>query len=230
MNLYENIKKNLKESVKVGPIYRIGPEEYITSYNDIRLDGVNTTLEDIELFKRVDWSDTAPDKVNYLLVANMRWDVDPSVSVPVLYNISEDEYEDEINPALLGVFDEDLDLEIYNAVDEAIKNLALEISMSGRINESEEEKEPIGWEVKYLQEVYPGEFTSVRVGVYNTPEKASEKVFELQSQGFNASYDVLWEEEEDPNYDKYADDTNWAAEEEADAIERMERRYGQGQE
>jgi len=143
MNLYSNIKNNLNESVKVLPIYRIGQDEYIKSFNPIRLDEVGITLEDIELYKRVDTSKEAPDKINYLLTAYMRWDGDTGTATPVTYNISDNEYEDEITPALNGVFDEDLDYEIFNAVDETIRNLALNISQSGKLNEAEESKEEI---------------------------------------------------------------------------------------
>ena len=135
MNLYESIKKNLNESVKVGPIYRLGTEDFITSYNDIRLDEIGITLEDIELFKRVDTSESAPDKVNYLLYISMEWDGDKTISVPISYNISDNEYEQEINPPMLGIYDEDLDSEVYDTVDEVVRNLALKISHSGKMNE-----------------------------------------------------------------------------------------------
>ena len=134
---------SINESVKVGPIYRLGMEEIVTSYNDIRLDEIGITLEDIELFKRVDTSESAPDKVNYLLVADMHYDMDPSVSVPVIYNITDDDYEQEINPSMFNHIDEELDSDIYNTVDEAIKHLALNISQSGRMNESEEDTDYI---------------------------------------------------------------------------------------
>ena len=125
----------INESVKVGPIYRLGTEDFITSYNDIRLDEIGITLEDIELFKRVDTSESAPDKVNYLLYISMRWDGDNTISVPISYNISDNEYEQEINPPMLGIYDEDLDSEVYDTVDEVVRNLALKISQSGRMNE-----------------------------------------------------------------------------------------------
>lgn len=130
--------ESIKESVKVGPIYKLGTEDYITSYNDIRLDEVGITLEDIELFKRVDTSNTAPDKVNYLLYVDMRWDGDDTTTVPISYNITDGEYEDEINPSILGIYDEDLDLQVYGAVDEVVRDLALRISHSGRLSESTE--------------------------------------------------------------------------------------------
>lgn len=125
----------INESVKVGPIYRLGTEDYITSYNDIRLDEIGITLKDIELFKRIDTSESAPDKVNYLLYISMEWDGDKTISVPISYNISDNEYEQEINPPMLGIYDEDLDSEVYDTVDEVVRNLALKISQSGRMNE-----------------------------------------------------------------------------------------------
>lgn len=128
-------KRNINESVKVGPIYKLGTEDFITSYNDIRLDEIGITLEDIELFKRVDNSESAPDKVNYLLYISMRWDGDNTISVPISYNISDNEYEQEINPPMLGIYDEDLDSEVYDTVDEVVRNLALKISQSGRMYE-----------------------------------------------------------------------------------------------
>ena len=136
-------KKKIKEAAKVGPIYRIGQEEYITSYNDIKLDEIGITLEDIELFKRVDTSESAPDKVNYLLVADMRWDLEPSMSIPIVYNITDEDYEEEINPPMLGIYDEDLDSQVYHSVDEVIRTIALRISESGRLTESEKKVEKV---------------------------------------------------------------------------------------
>lgn len=129
--------ESIKESVKVGPLYRLGTEDYITGYNDIRLDEIGITLKDIELFKRVDTSESAPDKVNYLLYISMEWDGDKTISVPISYNISDNEYEQEINPPMLGIYDEDSDSEVYDTVDEVVRNLALKISQSGRMNESD---------------------------------------------------------------------------------------------
>ena len=96
------------------------------------------------------------------------------------------------------------------------------------ISEAEEPIEAIGYEVRYLQQVGPGVYQSVDAGTYESSEQAEDRVAELRAQGFNASMETLWNREEDSEYDKYADETNWAAEEEADAIERMERRYGKG--
>ncbi len=71
----------------------------------------------------------------------------------------------------------------------------------------------------YHSELYKEEYTE-------DIDRAYDIVAELRAQGLHASYEYIWNKEEDPNYDKDVDETNWAAEEEADAIDRLENRYG----
>lgn len=141
MNLSESVRNNLKETVKTIPVYRLGQEEYKQSFDNIRLDDVGVTLENIELYKRVDTSNDAPDKVNYLIISDVRWDGDPSVSQPTTYNITDNKWEDEPNPAILGVYDENLDIDIYSKIDEVIREKALALSQSGTLSDSEQVKE-----------------------------------------------------------------------------------------
>jgi len=71
----------------------------------------------------------------------------------------------------------------------------------------------------YHSELYKEEYTE-------DIDRAYEIVSELRAQGLNASYEIIWNKEEDYIDNADADETNWAAEEEADAIDRLENRYG----
>ena len=120
----------LNESVKVGPVYNVGSEEFVKSFNNIRIDEVGITFEDIELFKRVDTSEEAPDKVNYLLVADVRYDGDKSTSQSIVYNITDREWEQEFEPSFVGVNpDNDLYFTILEDVKSTIENIAINIGL-----------------------------------------------------------------------------------------------------
>lgn len=103
-------------------------------------------------------------------------------------------------------------------------------SIKSNLKEEEEPIEAIGFRIYITNEVAPRTYQSelYQEEYTNDIDRADDIVAELRAQGLNASYEYIWNREEDSEYDKYVDETNWAAEEEADAIERMERRYGKG--
>lgn len=130
------------------------------------------------------------------------------------------------------VQDNNITKEEFDQVAENFGGLDLSISYyeyvpkHAKVEESDEPIEAVGYEVRYLVQVGPGEYKSEDGGTYTNEEQAEERVAELRAQGFDASYDIIWSREEDPNYDKDVDETDYNAEHEAEATERMERRYG----
>lgn len=127
---FKEIPNNINEAVKVGPVYNVGSEEFIKSFNNIRIDEVGITLEDIELFKRVDTSEEAPDKVNYLLVADIRYDGDKSTSQSIVYNITDGEWEQEFEPSFVGVNpDSDLYFTVLEDVKSTIENMVINLGL-----------------------------------------------------------------------------------------------------
>lgn len=95
------------------------------------------------------------------------------------------------------------------------------------ISESEEPIEVIGFRIYITNEIAPGTYQSELYKEEYTKDidRADDIVAELRAQGLNASREYIWNKEEDSEYDKYADETNWAAEEASDADERFENRY-----
>lgn len=98
------------------------------------------------------------------------------------------------------------------------------------IKESEDEEpiEAIGFKIYITYEDEPGVYHSELYKEEYTEDidRADDIVAELRAQGLHASSEIIWNKEEDPNYDKDVDETNYAAEEEADAIDRLENKYG----
>lgn len=130
------------------------------------------------------------------------------------------------------VQDNNITKEEFDQVAENFGGLDLSISYyeyvpkHAKVEESDEPIEAVGYAVRYLVQVGPGEYKSEDGGTYTNEEQAEERVAELRAQGFDANYDIIWSREEDPNYDKDVDETDYNAEHEAEATERMERRYG----
>lgn len=135
--------KEIREAQTI-PIYRIGQEEYIRSFNDIINDELHYTLSDIELVKRVDVSEPNNlERKNYILNSYVYPDPDfystgGAVGIPATYNMSDKEFE--FNPDADIPYDEEEDYggQIYDAVYEDLTNIANQLlNRSAPINESE---------------------------------------------------------------------------------------------